>query len=198
MMTAMSIKEAVKANGMRFKDRHAQVVEKFQSGLADGVADQMNIGLAIAHNDYFVDTYRQSGKAAVKPNIQGRSVNYVEIPGANKADKRGKMKFVKGKIVNRTGQMAQAISPVTWAEHGGMLLGKNKSSDMLVRIERKPDEIHATIEVSGRTGKLMGIHINKSKIRILMLAFRTAGANFRKLADAGIMKKILPLKVVRK
>jgi hypothetical protein len=198
MMTEISLRNDLKAKGMSISKKNREVISAFQSGIADGLADHVNRGLLVARRNYFVDTYRAQGKSAAAANRKGKAAVYSAFPGANKPDKKGVMKFVKGKIVNRSGQMQEAIYPVNFRRMAFHYVGTNSSPDMEVTISAIGSNKEAKINISGRTGMLMRIHVNKSRIRILELAFRVISRQLKTLVAAGIEKKLEPTKVLRK
>jgi hypothetical protein len=198
--------KALRGSKVNLKKQHVELLNKWSVGIFGGISDHLNHALAIAEKEYFVNTYREK--------VGGNGTRaYVPFNGANKKSRdkiktnpktgkqytvKGKDLFVKGKIVNRSGLMQKAFAPVRWSDfEGSKTTGLNGSPDLSCEIGKKSGGFYGSIRFTGRTAKLMGIHINKSKIRIMELAFRKAKRNFDKLVKAKIVKALKPIGVLR-
>jgi hypothetical protein len=148
--------------------RYEHVHDVYQKNKMDGMKAFVGAFSETIDKSYFVD--KSYGTTKTSRSGGAVFVQYDSFPGANKPDKKGRKKFKKGAIVSRTGGMHEEFKPPIYFSGNNPAVGRAAKSKGDVRFEVTENKM--SIDISGRTARLMGIHINKNRIRIVELALK--------------------------
>jgi hypothetical protein len=113
------------------------------------------------------------------------------FPGANKKDKRGVLRFVWNKFVNRTGILVESFEPPVFHESAifGLYGRSPKARDLTIRVNSKVGKTESKLKWSGRSGLILGVSrnkIGKGRIAPVERSFAWVKRSIAKALKAGL------------
>lgn len=151
----------VSENRQQFLKRIRDVEGELKAGGVTMAKKYTDLVFETVQKQYLVDPPPDAKKGAKRGFIL-----YRPFAGANKADRKGKLKFVKGKLVNRSGGVKESFNPIKWGWQSGA-----NSAGTKAEITKNDKGTVLTVEFNKRTSMILGVLRNAPhRFRIMELA----------------------------